>query len=58
MSRDYAIYQENHDITFIMREQYDDSGFLQLLQVVGFYFGPPDDDSNRIFQECLSAKFD
>ena len=54
----YGVYAPSHDITFVMRETYDDNGDPLTLAVTGFYFGEPDDQSNLDFDGDTEAEFD
>ena len=54
----YPIYQEQHDITFIMQEEIHEDGYVCSLEVVGFYYGEPDDKYNELFLGSLKAQFD
>ena len=40
----YPIYQENHDITFVMVEILDEDGEPVSLECIGWHFGEPDTD--------------
>lgn len=54
----YGIYQEEYDITFIMEETRDEQGDSVIaLEVVGFYYGEPDDRLNREFYGSRKAIF-
>lgn len=54
----YGVYAPSHDITFVMKETYNDNGDPEKLAVTGFYFGEPDDQSNLDFDGDLEAEFD
>ena len=54
----YGIYAPSHDITFVMKETYDDDGNPEKLAVTGFYYGEPEDQSNLDFDGDLEAEFD
>jgi hypothetical protein len=54
----YGVYAPSHDITFVMRETYNDKGDPEKLAVTGFYFGEPEDQSNIDFDGDLEAEFD
>ena len=54
----YGVYAPSHDITFVMKETYNDKGDPEKLAVTGFYFGEPDDQSNLDFDGDLEAEFD
>ena len=54
----YGVYAPSHDITFVMRETYDDNGDPLTLAVTGFYCGEPDDPSNLDFDGDTEAEFD
>ena len=53
----YAIYVKEHDISFIMEEISDDRGLLMTLEVVGFYYGEPDDKLNALYKGSTKAEF-
>ena len=54
----YTIYQEQHDITFIMQEEIHEEGYVCSLEVVGFYYGEPNDKCTELFRGSLKASFD
>lgn len=58
MTKIYGVYAPSHDITFVMRETYDDKGSPVKLAVTGFYYGEPDEQSNLDFDGDSEAEFD
>lgn len=49
----YTIYAEHDDITFIMKKEGN------TLEVIGFYFGEPDDEATKEFAgKGLKAAFE
>lgn len=52
-----AYYSREADITFIMRETSNEDGPVSS-EVVGFYYGEPDEESTRRFIGKLKAEFD
>ena len=48
----YTVYAEHDDMTFIMRKD------EKSLEVVGFYFGEPDDEATARFADDLRADFE
>ena len=52
-----GIYASSDDITFVMEEKFADDGEPYSLEVKGFYFGEPDEQSNKRFYNDLIAKF-
>lgn len=54
----YGVYAPSHDITFVMRETYDDDGTPLTLAVTGFYFGEPTEQDNQTFDGDPEARFD
>lgn len=53
----YGIYSKEHDITFVMKEVFDSVGEPLSLEVVGFYYGEPNDRDNRLFCGDRKAEF-
>lgn len=47
----YTVYAEKDDITFIMKESDHN------IEVVGFYFGEPDEEATKEYQGKLKADF-
>lgn len=52
----YAVYSEN-DMTFIMKETYDDDNELISTECVGWYYGEPDEKSTATFIGKLKAEY-
>ena len=53
----YGIYAKSHDITFVMKECFDDTGEPLSLEVTGFYYGEPNERDNKLFSGDLKADF-
>ena len=53
----YGIYAKSHDITFVMKECFDDTGEPLSLEVIGFYYGEPNERDNKLFSNDLKADF-
>ena len=53
----YGIYAKSHDITFVMKECFDDTGEPLSLEVIGFYYGEPNERDNLLFSNDLKADF-
>lgn len=51
----YTIYAEKDDMTFIMEEKKESD--KRTLSVVGFYFGPPEDEATSEYTNSLTAEF-
>ena len=54
----YPVYSSTHDITFIMEDLCDDSGNVVSTEVIGFYYGEPDEQATELFRGSLKARFD
>lgn len=52
----YAVYSANGDMSFIMRDVYDADGNAESTEVVGWYYGEPDDDNTKFFIGKLKAE--
>lgn len=52
-----AYYSREADITFIMKETSNEEGPVST-EVVGFYYGEPDEDSTHRFIGKLKAEFE
>ena len=55
-TRIYTVYAEHDDMTFIMKEKTD--GYTRTVQVVGFYFGEPDDQCTNEYIGQKTAEID
>ena len=51
----YTIYAEKDDMTFIMEEKKESD--KRTLSVIGFYFGPPEDEATSEYTNSLTAEF-
>lgn len=54
----YGSYIPTDDITVIFEEFHDEDGEPMSLFLRGFYYGGPDDDSNKSFYKDYDAYFD
>ena len=52
------VYCEADDMTFILRNDYDESGRLVATECVGWYHGSPDYKATREFTGKLRAEYD
>ena len=52
-----SYYSREADITFIMKETSNEEGPVST-EVVGFYFGEPDEESTQRYIGNLKAEFD
>lgn len=53
----YTAYSEEQDLTFIMQEN-TMSGKLLSVEVVGFYYGRPDEQATKQYIGKLEATFE
>lgn len=54
----YTTYAQDTDITFILKDTYNESNTLIKTEVVGFYYGTPNEIDTRNYQHnCLVAEF-
>ncbi len=51
----YTAYANRNDITFIMKDTFDESGELRQTECIGWYYGEPDDLANKTFSDSLVA---
>lgn len=54
----YTAYAPHNDITFIMKDTLDENGEPCKTEVVGWYYGEPDDQNTRDFIGDLVAEYD
>ena len=52
-----ATYAPDTDITFILREEYEENGDPISTEVVGFYYGKPDEKLTNEFNGKVKANF-
>jgi hypothetical protein len=52
-----AVYTPSEDMTFILRETMNTEGDPISTEVVGFYYGEPDDESTNYFIGKLKAEY-
>lgn len=50
-------YCEKDDMTFIMRDSYDEKGNLVKQAVIGWYYGEPDEKYTRVYSNDLIANY-
>ena len=50
-------YAQSDDMTFICREEYDADGNAISTEVVGFYYGEPEDELTKIYADNLRAEY-
>ena len=50
-------YSETEDITFILKEQQDNNGNSVSTEVVGFYYGQPNEDDTTRYTGKLKAQY-
>lgn len=54
----YPVHKKSSDITFIMEDVYKgDNEDLASTEVKGFYYGSPDEESNKKYYGKLKANF-
>jgi hypothetical protein len=54
----YTTYAQDTDITFILKDTYNGSNTLIKTEVVGFYYGEPNEiDTCNYKNNCLTAEF-
>jgi hypothetical protein len=52
-----AVYHPNEDMTFILKETTSAEGDPISTEVVGFYYGEPDEESTKHFIGKLKAEY-
>ena len=52
----YEVYAENDEITFIMKDTYKNDNIISV-ELVGFYFGEPDEAMTEKFINKIKAIF-
>lgn len=53
----YGSYNRNDDVTVIVEEVYSPDGEPISTEIKGFYFGEPDEESNKTFYGKLKATY-
>lgn len=53
----YTVHAQNADISFIMKDVFNENNDLVSTECVGFYFGEPNDDATATFTGKLKAEF-
>lgn len=52
-----AVYSNEGDMTFVLREEYTTEGDPVSTEVVGFYYGEPNEKDNEEFIGKLKAEY-
>lgn len=52
-----AIFVERSDITFLMEHVTDSKGEAVSTEVVGFYYGKPDEEGNKMYRGKTKAEY-
>ena len=53
----YTAYAEHNDMTFILKDTFDDDGNPCRTEVIGFYYGEPDEGCTRQYMGDLIAEY-
>lgn len=53
----YTAYAEDNDMTFILKDTLDNDGTPYRTEVIGFYYGEPDEDNTRQYMGDLIAEY-
>lgn len=53
----YNIYSSEGDMTFIMKDTYDEDGELLSTECIGWYYGEPTAEDNITFAGKLKAEY-
>lgn len=53
----YAVYSADGDMSFIMKDVFDVDGNAESTEVVGWYYGEPNDDFTKAFVGKLTAEY-
>jgi len=53
----YAVYAEHDDITFILKDTLDDNGTPYRTEVIGFYYGKPNEECTSQYMGDLIAEY-
>ena len=53
----YTAYAPHNDITFIMKDTHDENGEPLTTEVVGWYYGEPNENNTRDFIGDLVAEY-
>ena len=53
----YTAYAEDNDMTFILKDTLNDDGTPYRTEVIGFYYGEPDEENTRQFMGDLIAEY-
>lgn len=52
----YTVYAPDADITFIMLDTFDEDS-IESTEVVGWYFGEPDEEATKLYTGKLKAEY-
>ena len=53
----YTVYSEEADMTFIMKDMCEGEVVVST-EVIGFYYGEPDEEATEANTGCLKAEFE
>ena len=53
----YTTYAPETDMTFIMKDTFNTTGDILETQVVGWYYGEPNEEDTRGFYGWLAARY-
>lgn len=53
----YTVYSEEADMTFIMKDMCEEEAVVST-EVIGFYYGEPDEEATETNCGCLKAEFE
>lgn len=53
----YTAYAEHNDKTIILKDTIDDNGFPCHTEMIGFFYGSPDDEINREYMAELIEEY-
>ena len=53
----FTVYADRDDITFIMKDTFDENGNPYRTEVIGWYYGEPDEKNTISFMGDLVAEY-
>ena len=53
----YTAYSASADMTFILKDTLDNDGTPYRTEVIGFYYGEPDEENTRRYMGDLIAEY-
>ena len=53
----YTPYSPEYDMTFIVRDIWDENENIKSTEVIGFYYGEPDETATAEFKNKLKAEY-